>query len=515
MFKKLLEYNWKVFRHSLTGMKIFILIFYGLILALIFSQVISTVFVVITLQNTELSEMFNWYTPERGRFILLAFTNLLWLAQFFFTNIRLMRLNENRKLLTMGYPILKLSRYLTLLAFAHPLNLLFNATWFILLMLQFDSLYYLPVTLAIVLLNFSLIFSAKFRVLTAIKNYQKWLLIILLCILIVASGSVRQLFSNAFFTHFEQYIHNFNQVAIWLPGGILASAHAVLQPLASQLALLFTAGGLILWLHRDHMKNIRKALQRRTNEPKRGLQTGKLRSWLCLQFGHHAGKYVYYVVTHPYNKIQALIFVAFPILYVPYMLSQADESGMATFFVLFFFIYAPLGFLLMFVGNLFGYEHREFLQEMQFPISLNGQLKQRVRAAVIIPLTLLVIVSGAELILLIGTENLLSIMLGNILVFELFLMIFLWSSFNHFQPVKWVSFSLTQPVISQSVALVSGFMMLAVGAAVYIPYGPFEGYKLGVMTIAIVVCSLGIYRYINNIQQVFNSKISPDLWTKL
>lgn len=515
MFKKLLSYNWKVFRHSLTGTKIAVFVIYGLSLALIFSQIISTVYLIITLQTSQLSEMFKWYTPERGRFILLGFANVLWLSQFFFTNVRLMKLKENRKLLNWGYPIRKLSRYLTLLTFLHPMNLLFNLSWFILLMFQFGSIRYVPLALGIVLLNFSLIFSAKFRVLTVIKNYQKWLLVLILTLLAVASAWVESLFSSNLFIHFENYIPQLNQILVFLPGGLIGSAYMVFKPLAVQVAVLLFCGIICLQLHRDHIFNIRQSLQIWGTQSSGHAQTGWFRGWLCDQIGNHAGKYLYYVITHPYNKIQALLFVVFPILYVPYMVSRMEDLGTSKFLVLFFFMYAPMGFQLMFLGNMFGYEHRELLKSMQFPVDLKTQLRERFLGALIIPLTLLVIVSGAEVIILMEIENLLSIVLGNILIFEAFLLIFLWSTFNQFVEVEWVSFSFTQPVISQSVAITISLLMFLFSAIVYITYGSFEGYKQAGMLVLITLLGFWIYQYIDNIEQVFTSKITPDLWTRL
>jgi hypothetical protein len=514
MFRRLAWYNWTVFRNTLSGTKITVFLIYGLSLLLIFSQVVSSVYLIVTLQKTQLSEMFQWYTPERGHFLLLAFANILWFTQFFFTNVRLLNLNENRKQLSWGYPTHKLSKHLTLLAFLHPLNLLFNLSWLSLLMLQWNSIYYLPLALGLVMLNFSIIFSAKFRVLTVIKSYQKWLLLLVLTLLITVSAFVESLLSSRFFTNIEQYIPILNNGLSLLPGGIISSAHLALSSLPLQLAVLFFCGILSLLLHRDHIYNTRRTLQTWRTSHSSSSRRSWFQNWLCKQTGNHAGKYLYYVITHPYNKIQALLFVVFPILYVPYMVSRMDQLGNSKFLVLFFFMYAPMGFLLMFLGNMFGYEHRELLRSMQFPKEMKTQLRERLRGALIIPLTLLVIISGAEVIILIDVPNLLSIVLGNILIFLVFLRIFLWSTFNRLRVVEWISFSFTQPVISHSVQFVSGLLMMGLSATVYISYGQYELYKQLAMLVLIIVLSLGIYRYIVNIYQLFSTKVIPFLWNE-
>lgn len=515
MFKKLLEYNWQVFRYSLTPAKVVGLLVYGVLLVLIFSQVIGTVYLIVSLQSTELNQMFEWYTPERGRFITLAFANILWLGQFFFTNIKLLQLDKNRKLLSKGFPLHKLARYLAILAIFHPLNLLFNFTWFVFLMMQFGSFYYMPLALCIVIANFALIFSVKFRVLTVVKSYQKWLLVLVLSILILASGSINDIFSGDFFTGIESYLSSLNLLGSFLPGGLLVGVTFLSSSLILHLAILTFCGFLIYFLHRDQIKSTCRGLQAQASDNTNSSTTGKLRSWLCDQVGHHAGKYLYYVISHPYNKIQAAIFLMFPIIYVPFMISRMDELGVMKFIVLFFFMYAPMGFQLIFMGNMFGYEYREMLREIQFPVSIEDQLKERLQGALILPLSLLIIISGAEVVILWGKENLLSILMGNIFIFEAFMSLFLWSTFNHIKKVKWVSFSFTQPVISQPVAFLSGFLMLALSAFVYIGYGSFELYKQLLLIFIVVLFSFWIYRYIANIEEAFASKIIPRLWNEL
>lgn len=515
MFKKLLEYNWQVFRYSLTPAKVLGLLVYGVLLVLIFSQVIGTVYLIVSLQSVELNSMFKWYTPERGRFITLAFANILWLAQFFFTNIKLLQLDKNRKLLSKGFPLHKLARYLAILAIFHPLNLLFNFTWFVFLMMQLGNFYYVPLALCLVIANFALIFSVKFRVLTVIKSYQKWLLILVISILIIVSGSFNDIITGDFFTQIERYLSSFNLLGSLLPGGLLVGVTFLAPSLIVHTAVIIFCGFLIYFLHRDHIKNTCRGLQAQASDNTHSPTTGKLRSWLCDQVGHHAGKYLYYVITHPYNKIQAFIFLMFPIIYVPFMISRMDELGVMKFLVLFFFMYAPMGFQLIFMGNMFGYEYREMLREIQFPVSVKDQIKERLQGALIIPLSLLIIISGAEVVILWGRENLLSILLGNIFIFEAFMALFLWSTFNHIKKVKWVSFSFTQPVISQPVAILCGFLMLVLSAFVYIEYGSFELYKQLLLILVVIIFGFWIYRYISNIEEAFASKIIPRLWNEL
>jgi hypothetical protein len=221
------------------------------------------------------------------------------------------------------------------------------------------------------------------------------------------------------------------------------------------------------------------------------------------------------VISHPYNRIYALFVVAFPLLYIPLILAPSGGNEAPQFIVLFFFMYMPLGFLLLFLANMFGYENRELLRELQFPVLLKKQLRERFLGAFFLPATLLVIASITELFLLPDDLSMTSLLLGNLLIFEAFTALFLWSTFNQYQEIKWVSFSFTSPVISQSVGFLCGLLVLALGAVVYVPYGSFEIYKQAVLLLLVPFTALWIYRYIKNIQQLFSSKIMPRLWNEL
>ncbi|HEX6983016.1 MAG TPA: hypothetical protein VF181_09665 [Balneolaceae bacterium] len=513
MFIKLLKYNWQVFRHSLTAAKLFVLIVYGLLLILIFSQLISTIFLLVTLQSGELSKLFEWYTPERGRFLLLAFANILWLSQFFFTNIRLLNLQENRKLLSMGYPLQKLSRHLSVMAFFHPLNLLFSITWFVFLMLQFGSIHFVPLALAIVIINFSIIFSIKFRVLTVFKNYQKWAFLIVLTVIFIFASSINDIFSTAFFSAFDLHLSSISSILSFLPGGLLTGTHS--PSIIIYITGIICCVLLFYYLQKDHIKSTRKALQAPVGDNLITNKTGKLKNLLCKWFGNHAGKYIYYVISHPYNRIHGLFVVVFPLLYIPLSIAPSSGNEAPQFIILFFFIYMPLGFQMLFLANMYGYENRELLRELQFPVLVKQQLQERFLGALLLPAVLLVIASVTELFLLPEAFSVSSILLGNLLIFEAFIVLFLWSTFNQYKKVKWVSFSFTSPVISQSVGFICGLLMLALSATVYISYGSFEIYKQGALLILVPLAAFWIYRYIKNIQQPFSSKIMPRLWNEL
>lgn len=169
----------------------------------------------------------------------------------------------------------------------------------------------------------------------------------------------------------------------------------------------------------------------------------------------------------------------------------------------------------MFMGNLFGYENRELLFHVQLPVKISDQILHRFWGALIFPLILLAVVTFIEMILFFSIDNLVSYLLGNIFIFLCFLALYLWSSFSQYKKIPWVSFSYTQPVISQSVAFGAGFLMIVLALAVFIPLGEVELYRQLFLIMAILGLGYYLNRKMGKLKQLFENKIMPHLWTEL
>ena len=87
-------------------------------------------------------------------------------------------------------------------------------------------------------------------------------------------------------------------------------------------------------------------------------------------------KYYYYVMMHPYNKLQILTLAIIPIVYVPLLLNVKLEIAQAIAIPT-ILAGIPVALLAMGMANMYGYENREFLLHLQFPIKLEQQLKER------------------------------------------------------------------------------------------------------------------------------------------
>lgn len=516
MLAKLLLYNWKIFKGKLTTAKVLVLITYGILLLLVFWNALGVIIsLVFAQENDLLYQQLGWLNQSRAAFLLFVFANILWVSQLIFTNVRQLQLEENRKLLTVGFPVSRLAGYLTFLAFFHPMNLLFNTVWIIYLYAQMPGMLHLPVILAIVLLNYAVIFSIKFRFLNLVKDHHKWILLVSFILIFLFGLNIQQYLNTTSFNIIDEHLPLINAIAGGLPGGLLQHSTTFTEFSFSYFAIfVFAAGGSVL-LFKDHYKNTRKALQ----TPAISRQSNKKSSlWKKLYaiFGLQGGKFLYYVFSHPYNRVQALFFILFPLIYLPFAMPMSESGGNAeNFIVLFFMMYIPLGFLLLCVGNLFGYEQRELLLHLQLPIDFDRMITDRYISAVIVPTFLFLVVTIGEVILFFESPYLLSYILGNLFIFLFLLSMFSWSAFNNYQKIPWVSFRFTQPVVSKSVATVTSLIMVVLGAIAFIPFGEYELYKQLVLATGILIMVYALYYYFSKLQQIFKSNIQPQLWNEL
>ncbi len=517
MFRKLIEFNWKVFKSNLTAASIAVIVLYSFLLLLLFYNTAEVVYAVISMQSDpELSDRFKWLTPQMAQLILLLFVNLLWIAQFFFTSGRQLQLQKNRKLLTVGYPVYRLARDLTIIGFFHPINLLFNTLWFLLMYQLAPGPQFIPVIVLLIGVNFGIIFSIKFRFLRVLKDYYKWIFLTGGLLLFMAGINLRETLTLETLSKLQDYIPAANAILVWLPGNMIKSMIDI-----SALSIwwhLFIAFFCVCSLYAlavDHFRNTKQGLQTSSTDD-RNYSTSRFLDWLCNIFGRQSGKYLYYIASHPYNRVQALFFILFPVFYLSVALDAPQIRPSAAFVVLFFMMYVPLGFLMLGAGNIFGYEHRELLLHLQGPIHLPDLVKSRVMGALFLPLSALLLICLIELVVFRGSPYLFSFIAGNIFVFLFLALFFLWSSFHQFKKIPWITFTYAQPIVSKSVAMVSGLLMFILSLIVFIPFGSYEFYKQIVLSVGILLMSVILYRYINySVNRTFKANILPRLWTEL
>ena len=113
----------------------------------------------------------------------------------------------------------------------------------------------------------------------------------------------------------------------------------------------------------------------------------------------NAGKFYYYVISHPYNRLQALTILLIPAIYVPLLL-YIENGYLSTILIPTMLAAIPVALLAMGMANMYGYEHREFLLHKQFPMSFEKQLKERFLGVITVPLFIFYLITIAEIIYL-------------------------------------------------------------------------------------------------------------------
>lgn len=513
MFYRLLILNWKIFVSNLNRFQLLLLISYILFLGIMLVNLTGTA-IMVSLLGTEpwTKTLIPWITPEIRLFLLLVFANFFWLLHFSFTNIRLLNLSENRKLLGFGFPVRKLTVYLLWISFFHPVNLIYNFTWIVFLMTLVTGFYQVPVVLAAVVFNYVLIFSVKHRFIQVVERRFLVVAAALVFIIFGLFEAVTFLVDNSarFILSFIPQAETLNNVFLLLPGGLMLRTavfdYGWLNAAVVFVFLTFLSGLILI----DHYNKTREGLQKPLVNK---VVEEKSRLWGLLRkvFGLNAGKYYYYVLKHPYNKLQVLTLVVIPVIYVP-LLTLVDYEIVRTVLIPTILAGIPVALLAMGMANMYGYENRELLLHLQFPVSLEQQLKERFLGVILLPLMVFYIITIFELIMLPEIGSVMKIFVGNTFFFLCFMLIFLWSSYYQYQKAVFSAFSYKHPIIPQKVTFVITFSMFIIGYLVFVPLGDLEWYRITIMSVVIVVIGFYLWGHMNLLVSLFKKRVLYRLW---
>lgn len=166
----------------------------------------------------------------------------------------------------------------------------------------------------------------------------------------------------------------------------------------------------------------------------------------------------------------------------------------------------------MVMANMFGYENREFLLHMQMPVPLERKLQERFFGIILIPLLLFYAITIFEILALPQLGSVFSIYIANTFFFVCFMMIFLWSSFYHYQLVSYSSFSFKHPIISQKVTFTMSAAIFILGYAVFVPLGDLNPYRSWVMAVLILAITVYILRNVDLLAKAFRARILEKIW---
>ncbi|WP_240386258.1 hypothetical protein [Balneola vulgaris] len=478
-------------------------------------NLVGTAIVVILLDTDPWMRMqIPWLTPEIYTFLLLVFANSYWVMHFSFTNLRLLNIMENRKLLGFGFPVRRLSRYLMVIGFCHPVNIIYNFTWIVFLMIQVTHFYQVLLGLAGIVFNYVLIYSIKHRF---IKVVERRFIAVVVGFLFFIFGLFQavSLFadnSTQIFKEIIPRVETLNAFLSWLPGGMLIqSVNMELGWMRALTIFLFLCIliGLILV---DHYHKTRQGLVNPTIR-KSEQRTSKLWSFLRRVMGKNAGKYYYYVMIHPYNKLQLLTLTVIPIVYVPLLLQVKYEAAQ-TILIPTILAGIPVALLAMGMANMYGYENRELLLHLQFPIKLEQQLKERFLGVIILPLLVFYAITIFELLVIPQIVGVFKLFVANTFFFLCFMVLFIWSSYYQYQKATYSSFSYKHPIIPQKVTFVISFAIFTMGYFIFVPLNGLEWYRITIMSVVIVVIGVYIWRHVGFLVNLFKKQILVRLWTE-
>lgn len=513
MLAKLLYLNWKLFLARLTRLQTVLLIGYSLFLVILFVNLMGTALAVIFLEDSSRLQIdLPWLTPEIHQLILLTFANVFWIIHFSFTSTRLLNIEENRKLLAYAYPSGRLAWHLNLMALYHPVNVIYNITWLVFLSLQIDSIWNIPIVVAAVFLNYAVIFSIKHRFLRMVEKRFK---IIVLSFVFVVFGVITVLAilsrqAQSMLSDVAIQLTEIINILLLLPGGLLYQAATYQHQLLLTTVIFGFLFLLIFLIFRDHYFKTLEGLQ--TPESlKMKKEVGRLWAFLQQWLGHNAGKYYYYVMIHPYNKLQILAVALIPLIYIPLLL-MVDLGDISTILIATMLAAIPVALLAMGMANMFGYEHRELLLHMQFPISFEKQLKERFLGIITVPLFIFYAITIFELLQLPQLGTVLSIYIANTFFFLCFMLIFLWSSFYQYQKASYSTFSFKHPIIPQKVTFTMSATIFVLGYTLFVPLGEWQIYRLWIMSALII--AIGCYMWLNFsiLAQAFKKRVLQQLW---
>lgn len=513
MLSKLIYLNWTAFMSKLTKFQTFLVVGYIIFLLILFSNLLGSALVVVMFEREPafVQEM-PWLTAEIRVFTLLVFANIFWILHFSFTSTRLLNMELNRKLLAYGYPVNKLTWHLNLVSFFHPLNIIYNFTWAAFLLIQVRDPMYIPVVLTVVILNYSIIYSIKHRFLRIIEKRFKIVVFTGIFLFFGTLMAIAIISRNPGFIlgQFVPPLEELIQYLVYTPGGMmLVSATGNYSITAASATYAFSAV-LIFLISRDHFFKTKEGLQN-PSKKRTEKETGLLWRYLRRLLGHHAGKIYYYALSHPYNRLFLLSIVLIPAVYIPILL-HLQHDLLTAILVPTMLAAVPVALLAMGMANLFGYEYKELLLQKQFPESLEKQLKERFLGVIAVPLCIFYLLTIAEIVYLPQLGSVFSIYISNTFFFVCFMLMFLWSSFYHFQKVNYTSFSFKHPIISQKVTFVMSLILFALGYTVFVPLGDYHLYRQWVMVGLITAITIYLWLNMDMLVKIFNKKILPQIW---
>ena len=493
----------------MQGVEVAAILFYSVFIMVATGQFFGVILVLLfTSDIDQFQALYPWLTEEVHLFANLLFVNVFWFTQVFFTKISRLRINENRKLLSFGMPVKKLTHYLNLAGFMHPLNLIFQVFWIIYLGYMAQTLIQYFAVLLLILVNYGLITSIKwrFRMFAAdrFKTISGVTMLMVIFLLVIASS-----------LNFQNYLSSPQSAAQtltdWLyisPGYIFYYIGSSLTGTVEQFMVVGILLALAVLLNRDIFLKTRTSLLSPTKSTSNAESKSKLSRYIKW-LGKEGGKYFFTVWNHRYSKIQLLITYVFVVPYVVLL-------GNTTYIIGVLLTLIPIIYLMVMLTNMFGFENRELLLSLQMPIKRKTIVTQRIIAALLVSLAGSGIVFIMVPIFVESVPVMIQVHLGILTICLVFLHYIMTSCIENYKKIEEVSvMSVSNPVFPISMSFSAMFIVMILGLFTFFVFEGYVWFHILALICLDLVLGITLIRKINSMPEPFQTKVIPQLWNEL
>lgn len=509
MLKLFSSLNLKLWWRSLQGIEVAAILFYSAFIIIATGQFFGVILVLLFTSDIEqFQSIYPWLTEEVHLFANLFFVNAFWFTQVFFTKISRLRINENRKLLSFGMPVKKLTHYLNLAGFMHPLNLIFQIFWLIYLGFLAQTAFQFIIVILLILVNYGLITSIKWRFRMFAADRFKYVsgttvLLVIFALLLASSVDYQPYLSSP-----QAAAQSLTDWLYFLPGYIFYYIGSSLTSTVEQAIVVGILLILAFLLNRDiHLKTKTSLLSppKSTSEIENNRSLSRFMKWL----GREGGKYFYSVWNHRYSKLQLLITYVFVVPYVVIL-------GNTTYIIGVLLTLIPIIYLMVMLTNMFGFENRELLLSLQMPIKKKTIVTQRIMAAILVSLAGSSIVFILVPIFIESVSIMIQVHLGILTICLVFLHYIMTSCIDNYKKIEEVSvMSVSNPVLPISMSFTAMFIVMILGLFTFFVFEEYIWFHIVALVGVDLILGITLIRKINSMPEPFQTKVIPKLWNEL
>jgi len=513
MLKSFINLHTKLWWRSVSAAELFAVAFYSFFLLLGFGQFAGLAVALLLNVNLDaVRELYPWFTPEMQKLVQLIILNMLWVMQFIFTKSNRLPLHENRKLLSFSMSIKRLSGYLNLVTFLHPVNLIFHFLWLIILIPKTESWLHIVAVTALVLCNYKLILLIKWNFKSIPGDKLKWFNFLLIGLIFGFFIASPYLSLSALLPSMEQLVPWVFSWIEFTPGnGFIAFAGLENNVWIILCLILFISA--LFMLFRISNQLYSKALTTPSGFEVTVIGKKSRFSLFKKMYGSETGKYVYTIWNHSYSKTQLLLTLVIVAFYTLSISMNGNPLQSAALVIL---SMVPVMFLLIMLVNGYGFENREFLLSMQFPVKRHDIFMKRIHAAVltVIPAILFILT-----IIPFYYKNLVSIIqayLGLFLILMIVLYYVIGSSITNYKKIRDVSvLSLTNPVVPASVSFFAFSVILIIGGLSFTVFESVQFYHILILLLLNIYFIYSLRNKITHYDEKITTRLLPKLWNEL